>query len=94
MPLHAELYAAAARAGLLKTAMIGTREVLVDFRAPDEAVLDGLTLSSDYSIRYLTSDLMLEAGNQLIIDGVAYRVRESRAIGDGAEHRATLTRLP
>jgi hypothetical protein len=93
MSLASELYAAAARAGLLKTATIGTREVLVDFRAPDEEVLDGLSLSRDYTIRYLASDLMLDPGTLLVIDGVAYRVREARNIGDGSEARATLTRL-
>lgn len=93
MSLVSELYAAAARAGLLKTATIGTREVLVDFRAPDDEVLDGLGVSRDYSIRYLAIDLMLDPGTLLIIDDAAYRVRETRALGDGAEYRATLTKL-
>ena len=48
----ADLYAAAGRAGLLTSATIGGTEVLVDFRAPDVEVLDGLGLSSDYAIRY------------------------------------------
>lgn len=88
-----DLYAAAGRAGLLTPAVIGGSEVLVDFRAPDAEVLDGLGLSSDYAIRYPVSDVMLDTGHELIIGGVAYRVREVRLAGDGSEARATLTRL-
>ena len=89
----ADLYAAAGRAGLLTTAVIGGSEVLVDFRAPDAEVLDGLGLSSDYAIRYPASDVMLDTGHELVIGGVTYRVREVRLVGDGLEARASLTRL-
>lgn len=88
-----DLYAAAGRAGLLTSATIGGTEVLVDFRAPDVEVLDGLGLSSDYAIRYPADEVVLDTGHELVIGGVTYRVREVRAIGDGAECRATLTRL-
>ncbi len=88
-----DLYAAAGRAGLLTPALIGNAEVLVDFRAPDDEVLDGLGLSSDYAIRYPASDVMLDTGHELVIDGVTYRVREVRLVGDGSEARASLTRL-
>ena len=88
-----DLYAAAGRAGLLTPAMIGGSEVLVDFRAPDVEVLDGLGLSSDFAIRYPTDEVVLDAGHELVIGGVTYRVREVRAIGDGAECRATLMRI-
>lgn len=93
MNLLTDLYAAAGRAGLLTTAVIGGTEVLVDFRAPDAEVLDGLGLSSDFAIRYPASDVMLESGHELVIGGVTYRVREVRRIGDGSEVRATLARL-
>ena len=88
-----DLYAAAGRAGLLTPAMIGSAEVLVDFRAPDVEVLDGLGLSSDYAIRYPADEVVLDTGHDLVIGGVIYRVRVVRAIGDGSECRATLTRL-
>ena len=88
-----DLYAAAGRAGLLTSATIGGTEVLVDFRAPDVEVLDGLGLSSDYAIRYPADEVMLDTGHDLVIGGVTYRVREVRAIGDGSECQATLTRL-
>ena len=88
-----DLYAAAGRAGLLASATIGVAEVLVDFRAPDVEVLDGLGLSSDYAIRYPADEVILDTGHELVIGGATYRVREVRAIGDGSECRATLTRL-
>ena len=94
------LYEAAARAGLLKTATWtsaggGEPETVdVDFRAPDETVLDGLGLSTDYAIRYPASALVgLSSGETLTIDGHSFRVREIRAVGDGSEKRATLTQL-
>lgn len=88
-----ELYAVAGRAGLLTSALIGGSEVLVDFRAPDAEVLDGLGLSADYAIRYPAGEVLLNSGHEIVIGGSTYRVREVRAIGDGSECRATLTRI-
>lgn len=88
------LYDAAANAGLLTRAVIGGTEVMVDFRAPDEDVLDGLGVSRNHTIRYPVSRLPnLTAGNTLEIAGQSYRVREVTAMGDGTEARASLTRL-
>ena len=88
------LYAAAANAGMLKTALFGSTEVMVDFRAPDEDVLGGMGVSRDYTIRYPLSWLpQLVAGSDLEVAGQTYRVREITAIGDGSEIRATLTHL-
>lgn len=88
------LYDAAANAGLLTRAVIGGTEVMVDFRAPDEDVLDGLGVSRNHTIRYPVSRLpLLAAGNTLEIAGQTYRVREVTAMGDGTEGRASLTRL-
>lgn len=88
------LYDAAANAGLLTRAVIAGTEVMVDFRAPDEDVLDGLGVSRNYTIRYPVSRLpLLAAGNTLEIAGQTYRVREVTAMGDGTEARASLTRL-
>lgn len=88
-----ELYAAAGRAGLLTQVVTGDVTALVDFRVADTVVLDGLGLSADYTIRYPVDEIMLDAGHELMIDGITYRVREVRAIGDGSECRATLTRI-
>jgi hypothetical protein len=94
------LYTAAARAGLLKEATWIPAEgaepetAAVDFRAPDETVLDGLGLSTDYAIRYPASVLVgLTQGDTVTLEGQIYRVREVRAVGDGTEKRASLTRL-
>lgn len=88
------LYDAAANAGLLTRAVIGGTEVMVDFRAPDEDVLDGLGVSRNHTIRYPVNRLpLLAAGNTLEIAGQTYRVREITATGDGSEARASLTRL-
>lgn len=88
------LYDAAASAGLLIRAVSGSLEVMVDFRAPDEDVLDGLGVNRNYTIRYPLSRLpLLAAGNSLEIAGITYRVREVSAMGDGTEARASLTRL-
>lgn len=94
------LYEAAARAGLLKEATwtpagsVESQTVDVDFRAPDETILDGLGLSTDYSMRYPATVLVgLAQGDAITLEGQTYRVREIRAVGDGSEKRATLTRL-
>ena len=88
------LYDAAASSGLLIRAVSGSLEVMVDFRAPDEDVLDGLGVNRNYTIRYPLSRLpLLAAGNALEIAGITYRVREVSAMGDGTEARASLTRL-
>ena len=94
------LYAAADHAGLLKEAVWSpsdgstAQSANVDLRAPDETVLDGLGLSTDYAIRYPASMLIgLVSGESLTVEGVTYRVREIQAIGDGSEKRATLMKL-
>ena len=94
------LYDAAARAGLLSLATwlpedgADPKTAWVEFRAPDETVLDGLGLSTDSAIRYPTSAFSgLSAGDLLTVNGERYRVRETRLVGDGSEKRATLTPL-
>jgi hypothetical protein len=89
-----DIYDAAARSNLLTRVNVGGTEVMVDLRAPDEDVLDGLGVSRNHTIRYPVSRLPnLTAGNTLEIAGQAYRVREVTAMGDGTEARASLTRL-
>ena len=88
------LYAAADNAGLLKPALFGSTQVMVDLRAPDHDVLSGMGVSRDYSIRYpFTWMPDLVAGSTLEISGQTYRVREITAIGDGSECQATLSRV-
>ena len=94
------LYAAAASAGLLKScrwmppdgSTPQTHEV--GFAAPDETLLDGLASSTAYAITYPAGAFAgLAVRDTVEIDGVAYQVRDLRAIGDGSEMRARLTRL-
>lgn len=89
-----DFYEAASRSGLLVDAEIDGHNIAVDFRSPDESVLDGLALSADYTIRFPASVLpALAAGNTVSIAGNTYRVRDIRSIGDGSERRASLSRL-
>ncbi|MGA0586627.1 head-tail joining protein [Dyella sp. KRB-257] len=89
-----DFYEAASRSGLLVDAEIDSHTIAVDFRSPDESVLDGLALSADYTIRFPASVLpALAAGNTVSIAGNTYRVRDIRSIGDGSERRASLSRL-
>lgn len=89
-----DFYDAAGRSGLLVDAEIDGHTIAVDFRSPDETVLDGLALSADYTIRFPTSALpSLAAGDTVSIGGSNYRVRDIRSIGDGSERRASLSRL-
>jgi len=89
-----DFYEAASRSGLLVDAEIDGNTIAVDFRSPDESVLDGLALSADYTIRFPASVLpALAAGNTVSIAGNTYRVRDIRSIGDGSERRASLSRL-
>ena len=88
-----DLYDAAERAGLLTPVVVGAATVHCAFRAPDETVLDGLALSRDYRIDYPAARLTLAVGDTVEVGGHRYQVRDVRAIGDGAERRAWLTRL-
>ena len=64
------------------------------FTAPDETVLDGLSLSTEYVMTYPASVLVgLAARETVEIDDQLFQVREIRAVGDGSERRATLSRI-
>lgn len=100
MDLVQALYEAAANAGLLKTCVWHPsdggppRTNPVGLAAPDETLMDGLTLSTEYLMSYPA--LIFEglvAGERVGIDGVLFKVRDTRAVGDGSEKRARLTRL-
>lgn len=94
MDLIEHLYAAAERAGLLVNAEVGGRTVAVGFSAPDQNLLDGLVRAADYTISYPSSALPdLGVGDALVIAGQSYQVRDVRAVADGTERRADLTRL-
>ena len=94
------IYAAAARAGLLKDAVWfpadGSVPVArsVGFTAPDTTLLDGLALGTDFEMTFPAATFVGIAVRDVVeIDGARYQVRELRALGDGSERRARLSRL-
>jgi len=94
------LYGAAARAGLLKDCTWRPTDGRpaethpVGFAAPDALRLDGLTASTEYEMTYPQALFEGLAVREVVeIAGTSFQVREVRAIGDGTELRASLTRL-
>ncbi len=94
------LYKAAAKAGLLQRCVWrpsdGSPQQVhqVGFSSADETLMDGLTLSAEYAMTYPASALVgLSHRESVEIAGVVYLVREIRAVGDGSEYRAQLTRV-
>lgn len=100
MGLVEQVYEAATNAGLLRDCLwqpsVGSpaEQHPVGFSAPDDTVLDGLALNTDYAITYPASVFVgLAVRDAVEVDGVAYQVRDVRALTDGTEMRAKLTRL-
>ncbi|UZF20668.1 hypothetical protein LG939_04070 [Ralstonia pseudosolanacearum] len=100
MDIVATLYEAAANAGLLKECIWRSsdgsppRTNMVGFAAPDETLLDGLTVSTEYVMSYpATIFAGLGPRETVEIAGAVFHVRDLRAVGDGSEIRAKLTRL-
>jgi hypothetical protein len=100
MSMIETLYEAAANAGLLQSCTwrpsdgSAPQSRPVGFTAPDDTVLDGLSLSTEYVMTYpATSFTGLAPREAVEIGGVIYLVRDVRAVGDGSERRATLTRV-
>ncbi len=100
MSLLEALYQAAANAGFLKECIwrpsdgSPPRTNMVGFAAPDETLLDGLTVSTEYVLSYPATIFAGLAVREVVeIDGVRFQIRELKAVGDGSEMRAKLTRL-
>lgn len=56
----------------------------VFFDQPDQVLAGDMVLSTDYQITAKTSDFgTLLAGASITVNSVAYKVRETRQIGDG-----------
>jgi hypothetical protein len=69
-----------------------TASVLLDM--PTEDVLGGGSLSDEFSMQYAATDLpAIRKGDEGLIAGVRYRVREIRLVEDGRVKRALLTRV-
>jgi hypothetical protein len=100
MNLVEQIYEAATNAGLLKECVwrpsdgSPPQHHAVGFVAPDDTVLDGLSLSTEYVMTYPASIFVGLAQREPVeIDGVSFLVRDIRAVGDGSEIRAKLTQL-
>ena len=100
MKLIERLYQSAANAGLTVRCHwqpadgSPSQTHVVGFSAPDDTILDGLARNTDYAITYPASALVGLAAREVVeIDGVTYQVRDVRAVADGSEMRAKLTRL-
>ncbi len=95
-----QIYASAANAGLLKECLwqpsdgSPSQTHQVGVSAPDESLLDGLSLSTEYVMTYpVTAFGGLVAREVVEIGDTTFQVRDIRAVGDGSEIRAKLTRL-
>lgn len=100
MGIVQQIYEAAANAGLLKECLwrpssgASPQMEWVGVAAPDETLLDGLTSSTEYVISYPDSVFKgLAVRDTVEIGEAVFQVREIRAVGDGSEIRAKLTRL-
>ena len=100
MCLVEHVYAAALSAGLLRDCRwqpaggSPSQTHAVGFTAPDDSVFDGLASTTDYQMSYPASVFVgLSPREAVEIDGVIYQVRSTRAVGDGSEMRAQLTRV-
>jgi hypothetical protein len=100
MGLVEQVYAAATNAGLLRDCRWQPADGspmqthAVGFAAPDDTVFDGLASTTDHQMSYPASVFVgLALRDTVEIGSVLYQVRDIRAVGDGSEMRAKLTRL-
>jgi hypothetical protein len=100
LDLVGRVYASAANAGLLKTALwqppdgSAPQTQSVGFSAADTNLFDGLALGTDIEMSFPASVFVgIAVRDGVLIDGVRFQVRDLRAVGDGSERRARLSRL-
>ena len=100
MNLVEQIYASAANAGLLKECRwqppdgSPSQTHQIGFSAPHDTLFDGLASTTDHQMSYPASVFVgLAARDTVEIDDVIYQVRSTRAVGDGSEMRAQLTRV-
>jgi hypothetical protein len=100
MGIVEQIYTSAGNAGLLRECRwqpsdgSPAQQHPVGFAAPDDTVFDGLASTTDYQMSYPASVFVdLAAREAVEIDSVIYQVRSTRAVGDGSEMRAQLTRV-
>lgn len=60
---------------------------------PDQNILSGDVISTEYSLTFKTEDLPdLKSGDDLSVDEIFYKIRETEKIADGKFSRALLTK--
>lgn len=70
----------------------GTGTVILD--APGQDVLGGAGNATEYSVLYRATEFVgMTYGDELVIDDVAYTVRNPAPVDDGQLIRATLTKV-
>lgn len=70
----------------------GTGTVILD--APGQDVLGGAGMSVEYAVVYRATEFVgMTYGDELVIDGTAYTVRNPQPIDDGQLMRATLSKV-
>lgn len=75
-------FAAFERAGMLSKAVLMPPSGValafdVDYRQPDQVVLEGMVHSTDYSIEYQAADVDLKRDDLLQVAGQSFRVRQT-----------------
>ena len=98
MTLVEQIYAAAARAGLLKkctwVSKEGFREVrYAEFRTSDDTAFDNLLLAAETTITYpATYFKSALRGDHFVVGDDFYVIRDIRAIKDGSETKAKVAK--
>lgn len=88
-----DLYDTAQACGLLSAVQAPSGQtVWCGWSMPDDTLLDGLVQSAHYQLRYPASRMALHPGDTVTIDGKRYTVRSVRAVGDGSEMHAEVSR--
>lgn len=93
-----QIYAAAARAGLLKTVQWisgrHSRSLSVEWRETDESLLHDLVVGSDITMTAPSAVLDgVQQGDVIFLGQRKFKVRDVRLIRDGSETRVTLASI-
>lgn len=66
----------------------------VRFTTTDMDIFGGASISSDYRIKYRSTDFAgMTSGERITIEGIEYKIRETRIVSSGLEVMATLSKV-
>ena len=75
------------------TASLGSLTAQVILDRPDDAILGGMQISTDYAITFQAAQLpAIKHGDPITVDGTPYTVREVTLLDDGRLGKAALKR--